>query len=53
MDTLENYQKIIENTLTEYVKIPYINRQLETKLIIDKCDRTPDSTRIVKRSLCR
>jgi hypothetical protein len=36
MDTLENYQNIIENTLKEYVKIPYINRQLETKLIIDK-----------------
>jgi len=36
MDTLEKYQNIIEEILTEYIKIPYINCQLETKLIIDK-----------------
>ncbi|OYD95478.1 XisI protein [Nostoc sp. 'Peltigera membranacea cyanobiont' 210A] len=35
MDTLETYQKIIEDVLNEYIKIPYSNRQLETKLIID------------------
>lgn len=35
MDTLEKYQKIIEEILNEYIKIPYANRQLETKLIID------------------
>ncbi|MEH2227866.1 XisI protein [Nostoc sp.] len=36
MDTLETYQKIIEDVLNEYIKIPYSNRQLETKLIIDR-----------------
>ena len=36
MDTLETYQKIIEDILNEYIKIPYSNRQLETKLIIDR-----------------
>lgn len=36
MDTLEKYQKIIEDILTEYVKIPYAYGQLETKLIIDR-----------------
>ncbi|MHC5595757.1 MAG: element excision factor XisI family protein [Nostoc sp.] len=36
MDTLETYQKIIEDVLNEYIKIPYANRQLETKLIIDR-----------------
>lgn len=36
MDTLEKYQKIIEEILNEYIKIPYANRQLETKLIIDR-----------------
>ncbi|MCC5622351.1 XisI protein [Nostoc sp. CHAB 5715] len=36
MDTLEKYQKIIEDILNEYIKIPYANRQLETKLIIDR-----------------
>ncbi|MEH2368512.1 XisI protein [Nostoc sp.] len=35
MDTLETYQKIIEDVLNEYIKIPYSNRQLKTKLIID------------------
>lgn len=36
MDTLDKYQKIIEEILTEYVKIPYAYGQLETKLIIDR-----------------
>ncbi|MBO3461337.1 XisI protein [Aetokthonos hydrillicola Thurmond2011] len=36
MDTLEKYQKIIEDILTEYVKIPYAYGQLKTKLIIDR-----------------
>ncbi len=36
MDTLEKYQKNIEDILTEYVKIPYAYGQLETKLIIDR-----------------
>lgn len=36
MDTLDKYQKIIEDILTEYVKIPYAYGQLETKLIIDR-----------------
>lgn len=36
MDTLEKYQKIIEDILTDYIKIPYANRQLEIKLIIDR-----------------
>lgn len=36
MDTLEKSQKIIEDILNEYIKIPYANRQLETKLIIDR-----------------
>ncbi|MEH2125375.1 XisI protein [Nostoc sp.] len=36
MDTLEKYQKIIEDVLNEYIKIPYSNRQLQTKLIIDR-----------------
>lgn len=36
MDSLEKYQNIITSILSEYVKIPYANRQLETKLIIDK-----------------
>jgi XisI protein len=36
MDVLKKYQKIIEEILTEYIKIPYSNRQLEIKLIIDR-----------------
>ncbi|MBD2608109.1 XisI protein [Scytonema hofmannii FACHB-248] len=36
MDTLEKHQKIIEEILSEYIKIPYANRQLQTKLIIDR-----------------
>jgi septum formation topological specificity factor MinE len=36
MDTLDKYKKIIEDILTEYVKIPYAYGQLETKLIIDR-----------------
>ncbi|MEM1392430.1 MAG: XisI protein [Cyanobacteria bacterium P01_H01_bin.150] len=36
MDTLTSYRQIIENILTEYVKVPYSNRELESELIIDK-----------------
>ncbi len=36
MDTCLNYRQIIENILTEYVKVPYSNRELESELIIDK-----------------
>lgn len=36
MDTLISYRQIIENILTEYVKVPYSNRELESELIIDK-----------------
>jgi hypothetical protein len=36
MDTLKKYQKIIEEILNEYIKIPYSNRQLEIKLVIDR-----------------
>ena len=36
MDTLTNYRQIIDNILTEYVKIPYSHRELESELIIDK-----------------
>jgi XisI protein len=36
MDTLDKYQKIIEDILTEYVKTPYAYGQLKTKLIIDQ-----------------
>lgn len=36
MDTLTSYRQIIENILTEYVKVPYSNREFESELIIDK-----------------
>lgn len=38
MDTLKKYRQIIENILTEYVRIPYSHRELESKLIVDKTD---------------
>lgn len=36
MDTLKNYRQVIENILTEYVKIPYSLQELESELIVDK-----------------
>ncbi|MGF1676234.1 MAG: XisI protein [Rivularia sp. (in: cyanobacteria)] len=36
MDTYLNYRQIIENILTEYVKVPYSHRELSSELIIDK-----------------
>ncbi|MEH1851571.1 MAG: XisI protein [Nostoc sp.] len=36
MDTLDNYRKIIEKTLTEYAQLPYAYGELERQLIIDE-----------------
>ncbi len=40
MDTLNAYRQIIEDTLTEYTKIPYAYGEIETETVFDrKADR--------------
>ena len=38
MDTLDNYRKIIENTLSEYASVPYAYGDIRTEVVFDRAN---------------
>jgi hypothetical protein len=36
MDTLETYRQIIQDTLTEYARIPYAHGDIQTEVVFDR-----------------